>query len=82
MTKFENCNDVNDVLSRLLILISRDRVSPRRAAVIADICNLLLRSILPAEERPPEIIVDMPRPGDDTQPTSEPQSPVSSTPAT
>src|SRR4029077_15780655 len=44
MTKFETYDDINDVLSRLLVLTSLDRVSPRRAAVIAYICNLLLRS--------------------------------------
>src|ERR1700738_3538575 len=62
MTKFDTPDDINDVLSRLLILTSQDRVSPRRAAVIAYICNLLLRSIHKAEDEPPQIIFDAPRP--------------------
>lgn len=62
MTKFDTSDDINDVLSRLLILTSQDRVSPRRAAVIAYICNLLLRSIPKSEDEPPQIIFDAPRP--------------------
>jgi hypothetical protein len=78
MTKFETSDDINDVLSRLLILTSQNRVSPRRAAVIAYICNLLLRSIPREEDQPPQIIVDMPGPERDIQPqTAEPQSPAS-----
>ncbi len=34
----------------VLILVSQDRVSPRRAAVMAYICNLLLRSDMPGLE--------------------------------
>lgn len=67
MTKFETYDDINGVLSRLLILTSQDRVSPRRAAVIACICNLLLRSIPAAGDKPPQIILDMQRPERDTQ---------------
>jgi hypothetical protein len=81
MTKFETSNDINDVLSRLLILISQDRVSPRRAAVIAYICNLLLRSVPKPGDEPPQIIVDMPGPAYETQPGPGPQAPVCSTPA-
>ena len=71
LKKFETASEVNDVLSRLLILVSQDRVSPRRAAVIAYICNLLLRT-RPAIDRelnpkedpnaPAEFIFDAPRP--------------------
>lgn len=73
LTKFETAGEVNDVLSRLLILVSQDRVSPRRAAVMAYICNLLLRSVPKAEE--PGIIFDIPGPDspekpDETQPPS------------
>ncbi len=81
MTKFETSNDINDVLSRLLILISQDRVSPRRAAVIAYICNLLLRSVPKPGDEPPQIIFDMPGPERDKVPSAEPQPPVCSTPA-
>jgi hypothetical protein len=62
LKKFETAAEVNDVLSRLLLLVSQDRVSPRRAAVMAYICNLLLRSVPKPENEPPEIIFDAPRP--------------------
>lgn len=68
MTKFDTYDDINDVLSRLLILISQDRVSPRRAAVIAYICNLLLRSVPYTQEQTPQVILDMRRPERDNQP--------------
>ena len=74
LKKFETAGEVNDVLSRLLILVSQDRVSPRRAAVIAYICNLLLRSVPKPENEPPEMIFDAPRPDrsypDEPQPSS------------
>ena len=76
MTKFDTSDDINDVLSRLLILTSQDRVSPRRAAVIAYICNLLLRSIPKAEDEPPQIIFDAPRP-DRSYPDAYPPQPSS-----
>lgn len=71
MTKFDTSDDINDVLSRLLILTSQDRVSPRRAAVIAYICNLLLRSVPREDDQPPEIIVDMPGPERENQPQTD-----------
>jgi hypothetical protein len=74
LKKFETAGEVNDVLSRLLILVSQGRVSPRRAAVMAYICNLLLRSVPKPENEPPEIIFDAPRPDrshpDEPQPSS------------
>jgi hypothetical protein len=74
MTKFESYDDINDVLSRLLVLTSQDRVSPRRAAVIAYICNLLLRSIPAEDNKPQHFIFDAPRPdrsyADEPQPSS------------
>jgi len=87
---FTSAAQINDFLSRLLLLLAQVKISTRRAAVLAYITNQLLRT-LPAIDRelnpkqdpnaPVEIIVDMPGPGDDTQPSSEPQSPVCSTPA-
>ena len=76
LKKFETAGEVNDVLSRLLILVSQDRVSPRRAAVIAYICNLLLRSVPKPDNEVPEIIVDMPGPETAEQRSQEePQQP-------
>jgi hypothetical protein len=80
VTKFETYDDVNDVLSRLLILTSQDRVSPRRAAVIAYICNLLLRSIPAEGDKPPQIILDMQRPERDTQPQTQSAAPPAAYP--
>ncbi len=72
LLEFTSAAQINQVLSRLLILLPQNRISPRRAAVIAYISNLLLRT-LPAidQELHPEpdqdtadpvIICDVPRP--------------------
>jgi hypothetical protein len=74
LVEFKSAAEINHVLSRLLILLSQSRISPRRAAVIAYIGNLLLRTI-PAIEQElqqqlnpggndsgPVIIIDVPRP--------------------
>jgi hypothetical protein len=45
LTEFQSASDVNAFLSRLLLLLAQDRVSPRRGAVMAYTCNLLLRSL-------------------------------------
>jgi len=49
LAQFTSAADINKVLSKLLVLLSQNRVSPRRAAVIAYISSLLLRT-LPAIE--------------------------------
>ena len=76
LKKFETFDDINDVLSRLLILTSQDRVSPRRAAVIAYICNLLLRSV-PRPNDEPQIIVDIPGPERESPEPAGPHAPAS-----
>ena len=45
LTQFECAYDVNKFLSNLLLLLSEDRVSPRRGSVMAYTCNLILRTI-------------------------------------
>ncbi len=50
LTTFVSAADINQVLSKLLIVLTQDRISARRAAVIAYISNLLLRT-LPAIDR-------------------------------
>ena len=45
LTQFECAHDVNKFLSNLLLLLAEDRVSPRRGAVMAYTCNLLLRTL-------------------------------------
>jgi hypothetical protein len=37
-------SEVNGVLSNILLLLSRDTISPRRGAVLAYTCNLILRA--------------------------------------
>src|SRR6266852_9988663 len=70
---FTSAAQINDFLSRLLLLLAQDKISTRRAAVLAYITNQLLRT-LPAIDRernpkedpnaPVEIICDMPGPND------------------
>jgi hypothetical protein len=50
VTKFTSASDINKFLSKILILLSQDRISPRRASILAYTCSLLLRT-LPAIER-------------------------------
>ena len=76
-----SADQINQFLAKLLILVVQNRISTRRAAVLAYITNQLLRT-LPAIDRelnppqdsnaPPEIIVDMPGPEDDRVPVPEP----------
>ena len=66
---FTSAAQINDFLSRLLFLLAQDKISTRRAAVLAYITNQLLRT-LPAiakEENaePTQIIFDMPGPDRD-----------------
>jgi hypothetical protein len=78
---FTSAAQINDFLSRLLLLLAQDKISTRRAAVLAYITNQLLRT-LPAiakEENREEttIIFDMPgpdrdRPTPDQTPPPEP----------
>ena len=70
LTEFVSAADLNQVLSRLLIVLTQDRISARRAAVIAYISNLLLRT-LPAIDRDLDedriATFDAPRPIPDPQ---------------
>lgn len=57
---------INAILSNVVELIARGRISPRRAAVITYALSLMLRSIVASDRKaantPPEIIWDAPRP--------------------
>jgi hypothetical protein len=71
LDEFTSATPINQFLSRLLLLLAQDRISPRRGAVMAYTANLLLRT-LPAmehENTPPDqkklrpcIIWDLPGP--------------------
>jgi hypothetical protein len=76
LTDFTSASQINDFLSRLLLLLAQDKISTRRAAVLAYITNQLLRT-LPAiakEENaePTQIIFDMPGPDRDKLAPPEP----------
>jgi hypothetical protein len=81
---FTSAAQINDFLSRLLLLLAQDKISTRRAAVLAYITNQLLRT-LPAiakEENaePTQIIFDMPgperdRPAPQQNPPQHPAAP-------
>jgi hypothetical protein len=69
---FTSAAPINQFLSRLLLLLAEDRISPRRGAVMAYTANLLLRSVSvmeqnaarEADKNPPVIVYDIkiPRP--------------------
>jgi hypothetical protein len=78
---FRSAIPINDFLARLLLLLAENKISPRRAAVLAYITNQLLRT-LPAIDRelnpkedpdePVQIICDMPGSEDENLPKPEP----------
>ena len=72
LARFNSASDIHQLLSNLLLLLSQNRISPRRAAVLAYISQLLLRT-LPAialevqqksvhDHAPPTILINVPRP--------------------
>jgi hypothetical protein len=82
LKEFRSAIPINDFLARLLLLLAENKISPRRAAVLAYITNQLLRT-LPAIDRelnpkedpnePAEIIFDAPRPDRSEQPEPQPE---------
>src|SRR6185295_17833467 len=80
LEKFDSPAAINDFLTRLAHLLAQDRISPRRAAVLAYISNQILRSVSAIgqeEERnrvnqPVEYIIGVPRPDyDEPEPGSQ-----------
>ena len=64
--EFHSAGDINHVLGELYKLLAADKISPRRGAVMAYTCSLLLRT-LPAieqelEPEKPQFVFDLPRP--------------------
>jgi hypothetical protein len=45
LDEFTSAAPINQFLSRLLLLLAQDRISPRRGAVMAYTANLILRSV-------------------------------------
>jgi hypothetical protein len=72
LSEFNSAVDINQFLARLLVLVTKGRVSPRRASVLAYITNQLLHSHRAIhrergaqDDEPQRIIIDMPRPDRD-----------------
>ncbi len=81
LSEFSAGTDIRQFLARLLTLVTKGRISPRRASVLAYITNQLLhshRAILlettPAKEQT-QIIIDIPRPERDW-PDPRPENPT------
>jgi hypothetical protein len=82
LKEFRSAIPINDFLARLLLLLAENKISPRRAAVLAYITNQLLRT-LPAIDRelnpkedpnaPAHFIFDAPRPDRSEQPEPQPE---------
>jgi hypothetical protein len=80
LSEFESASDINKFLAKLLVLVTKGRVSPRRASVLAYITNQLLHSHRAidreTDQEPVTIILDGPRPdrsgNDDYSPPSQP----------
>jgi hypothetical protein len=77
LSEFTSGTDIRQFLARLLILITKGRISPRRASVLAFVTSQLLhshRGILAetkfADSQPRQIIIDMPEP-DRSEPRPE-----------
>ena len=72
LSEFNSGVDINKFLARLLKLVTKGSISPRRASVLAYITNQLLhshraiaRETNPGDDEPQRIIIDMPRPDRD-----------------
>jgi len=69
LSEFNSAVDISQFLNRLLVLVTKGRISPRRAAVLAYITNQLLHShrAIAREnnaqaDEPQQIVIDLPRP--------------------
>ena len=68
-SEFESAADVKQFLARLLVLVTKGRLTPRRASVLAYITNQLLHSHSAfcrenrgQDDEPQQIVIDLPRP--------------------
>ena len=66
LSEFSSAEDIRQFLARLLALVTKGRISPRRAAVLAFITNQLLHSHRAiqkeADAQSTQILFDVPRP--------------------
>jgi len=77
LSEFEFAADINKFLAKLLVLLTKGRVSPRRASVLAYITNQLLHSLpaidrdidtQPGEDAMAQVLRNIPRPIRDEPP--------------
>jgi hypothetical protein len=77
LTDRQSATPLNTFLGVLALLLVENRISPRRAAVLAYISSLLLRSLPAVQlENPPQFIFNIPRPKSGPQEASELESNV------
>ena len=66
LSEFDSATPINKYLERLLVLATKGRVTPRRAAVLAYLTNQLLHSVHAMDREdaaePQGFIFDLPRP--------------------
>ena len=69
LSEFSSADEIRQFLGRLVALVTKGRISPRRAAVLAFITNQLLHSHRAikkeSDAEPTQIIFDLPRPKQD-----------------
>jgi hypothetical protein len=85
-SEFSAGTDIRQFLARLLTLVTKGRIFPRRASVLAYITNQILhshRAVMlesnAVEEEPQRIIIDIPRPErdwPDPEPKPRPENPT------
>ena len=87
---FTSATQINQFLSKLLVLLAQDRISPRRGAVIAFVASLLLRTLpaidreehpKPGKNEPVEVVWDIPDPDDNSNAQPAPESAKSPSPS-
>jgi hypothetical protein len=84
LSEFSAGTDIRQFLARLLTLVTKGRISPRRASVLAYITNQLLHShraialeVGPPVEEKQRIVIDMPRPDREwPKPDARPENPT------
>jgi hypothetical protein len=88
LCEFSDISHVTKFLARLLVLLSENRISPRRAAVLSYIANSILSSLRAAQRQadsePQELQIDwtgIPRPERDLIQIAEEQAAASNNPA-
>ncbi len=78
LAELKSGEQLNDFLGKLLTLVVQNRISVRRAAVLAYITNQLLRTVsimIKENDDEPQIICDMPGPERDHESLSQPTYP-------